>query len=174
MKKLIITIGLLLLSTTAFSLSYTKEVSEKELQKTVQAFMPISQKNNFVSVTLNKPVIDLAKVSNKIALSSAIDATAIGGIKGSGVIDVAGNIVYNKDEGSFYLQNIEVLDFKSDKIGDAYKDVVKMLAKEVLNTTLKTHPIYKLDESKTQDKIAKATIKSVKIKDEKLLLKMGL
>ena len=136
--------------------------------------MPLTQKNNFVSVTVKEPVIDLRKGSDKIALSSAIDATVMGGKTASGTIDVAGNIEYNKDDGAFYLQNIEVLNFKSDKISDAYKDIVKVLAQQVLNTALKTHPIYKLDTSKTQDKLVKATLKSVKIKDEKLLLKMGL
>jgi hypothetical protein len=174
MKKILLAILVCLFSNPGFSLSYTMEVSEKELQKKVQAFMPLTQKNNLVSVTLKNPVIDIMKDTNKIGLSSAIDATALGGIKGNGIIDVAGNIVYNKDQGAFFLQNIEVLDFKSDKINDSYKDIVKVLAQQLLNTALKAHPIYQFDTSKTEGKIAKSSFKSVKIRDEKLLLKMGM
>lgn len=174
MKKLLLSLCLLMLSSMAFSLSYTMEVSEKELQKKVQAFMPLTQKNNMVSVTLNNPVIDLMKDTNKVGLKSNIDATALGGIKGNGIIDVAGNIIYNKDKGAFFLQNIEVLDFKSEKINDSYKEIVKVLAQQLLNTALKANPVYQFDTSKTEGQVAKASFKSVKIRDEKLLLKMGM
>ncbi len=174
MKKLFLSITLLMLSNIALSLSYTMEITEKDLQKKVQAFMPLTQKNNLISVTVKNPVIDIMKDSNKVGLSSAIDATALGGIQGSGTIDVAGNIIYNKEQGAFFLQNIEVMDFKSAKINDNYKDVVKVLAKELLNSALKAHPIYQFDTSKTEGQIAKSSFKSIKIKDEKLLLKMGL
>lgn len=174
MRNLLLTISLLAFSASTLALSYTKEVSEKQLQKTVQAMMPITQKNTLVSVTVKNPVIDLPKETNKVVLKSDFDASAIGGIKGNGTMNVAGNVVYDKERGAFFLQNIEVLDFKSDKIGDSYKDIVKTLAQQVLNTTLKNNPIYTLDTNSTEGKLAKATLKSVKVKDEKLLLKMGL
>ena len=173
MKKILLTFCFIVISNSTFALSYTMEISEKDLEKKVQAFMPLTQKNNFVTVTLAEPNIDLVKGSNKVALSTTIDATALGNINGTGIIDVAGNIIYNKEQGAFYLQNIEVLDFKSDKINAAYKDIVKSLAQELLNTALKAHPIYQFDTSKTEDKIAKETLKSVKICDEKLLLKLS-
>lgn len=173
MKKILLALVLSLTSTLAFPMSYTKEISEKDLQKQIQAFMPLTQKNNLVSVTLKNPVIDLRPDTNKLAISSAIDAAALGGIQGNGVIDVAGNIIYNKDQGAFFLQNIEVLDFKSEKINANYKEIVKLLAQQLLNTALKAHPIYQFDTNTTEGKIAKSTLKSIKIKDEKLLLKLG-
>jgi len=161
-----------MLTQLSFALSHTMEISEKTLQKKIQAMMPLSKKTDFINVVLTKPIIDLRKDSDKIALSTVIDATALGGLKGTGTIDMAGNVIYNAKEGAIYLQNIEVLNISSDSISENFKPMAKSLAQELINNALKTNPIYRLDVSKPEEKIAKATLKSIKVKDEKLLLKL--
>lgn len=172
LKKLVCILTLLVLSNTSLALSYTKKISAKTLQKQVTAIMPITQKTDFLTVTLTNPIVELRKGSDKVAISTDISANGIGGIKGSGTMDMAGNVVYNSKEGAIYLQNIEILKLSSSSIGDSFKGMTKTIAQQLMNTALKNTPIYRFSDTDMKAKIAKATLKSIRVKDEKLELKM--
>ena len=102
MFRSIMFVFLSLLSQFAVALDYTQEITEQEIQEKISAFMPIEKKKYFVTVTLSNPIIDLLKESDEIGIRANIDASAPGGIKGSGEVMIKGTLDYEPKKGEFY------------------------------------------------------------------------
>jgi hypothetical protein len=168
--KYVIGIVLLIVVNIAFAFSFTKEFTEPELQQKVEAMMPLKKKKFFVTVIITEPKLDLIEGSNEFGIQANIEAIAPGGLKGNGSTNITGSISYVPDEGAFYMDNPTIVDLKINGIPDKYQPKIRKLAQITISKILSSRPVYKLKDDNLKHKLAKATLDSVLVENEKLLV----
>ncbi len=171
--KYVIGIVLLIVVNMAYAFSYTKEFTELELQEKVEAMMPLEKKKFFVTVIITEPKLDLIEGSNELGIQAHIQAIVPGKLKGNGTTKITGSISYVPDEGAFYMNNPTIIDLKINGIPDKYQPKIKKLAQITISKVLSSRPFYKLKDDNLKHKLAKATLDSVIVENEKLLVTLS-
>ncbi|MDH3976596.1 MAG: DUF1439 domain-containing protein [Deltaproteobacteria bacterium] len=174
MKKLILTMALIMCSQAAIAFSYTLEISEDELQSRVSAMMPIEKKKFFITVVLSNPHIDLAVGNNEIGVFSHIEIIAPGGIKGTGNAKISGSLSYDSEKGEFYFENPKIVMLESEKIPPNLLPKVKDVVQVAVSQFLSVKPVYKLKDKNIKQKLVKAVLQSVRVESNLLLVELSL
>lgn len=170
--KFIYSLALLLFFSGAHAFTFTKEVSEAELQAQVDKMMPFERKTVLATITVSEPLVDLFEGENKVGISGRIDTLAPNGLKGSGTISVVGTVVYVRSEGAFYIKDSEVVSLDINGLTEPVVQFIKPYAQALISSALAVTPVFVLDESDAQQKLAKSTLESIVVRDEKLLIKI--
>ncbi|TWX47194.1 DUF1439 domain-containing protein [Colwellia hornerae] len=173
MFRIIIIIILSLLSQIAVAFDYTQEITEQEIQEKVSALMPIEKKKYFVTVKISNPIIALLKATDEIGIRANIDASAPGGIKGSGEVMIKGTLDYDPEKGEFYFKNPTIIKLAIDKIPKSFTPKIQDIAQAALSKMMAVYPVYKFKDDNLKHKLAKAVLKSLAVKDEKLIITLG-
>ena len=160
----------LLSSQAAMAFSYTVEISEKEMQQKVSAMMPVEMKRFQLTAILSSPKVSLIKDSNEVAVFLLIDVLAPGGLKASGSAKIRGSLSYDDKSGEFFFKNPTVEEIEVTRLPEKYLPKVKEIAQLAADKTLSTRPFYTLKDDNIKHKLAKSMLKSVSVKDEKLLV----
>jgi len=161
------------LSSITMALSYTVEITEAELQQQVTAMMPIEKKQLFFTVKFSNPEIDLLESSNKIGIFTHINLDSQLGIKGKGRAKIIGSLSYDSKTCAFYFKNSKIDTLEIDKVSQKDTEQIKGLVEVMGNKILAIHPIYKLKDSDLKQKMAKAVLQSVSVKNNKLFLTLN-
>ena len=159
-------------SSWANALTYTVNISQQELQSKVEALMPIEKTKLFVTVVLSNPIIDLAESSNEIGLFSRILISAPGGLGGQGTIKLAGSLLYNADQGAFFLNNPQIQSIESKDVAAKHLDKVQQIAQLALEQYLSAKPIYRFKDDNMKHKLAKAVLQSVTVENQQLVVEL--
>ncbi|CAN5455126.1 hypothetical protein BH11PSE11_BH11PSE11_03040 [soil metagenome] len=154
----------------ALALSHTVEISEKEIQQKVTAMMPIQKKLFLATVSLPDPRVSLISETNEIGISSPVEVSIPGVIKGSGRAKIQGVPSYDARSGEFFLKSPAVTEFEVDGLPERYRAQVRELTQLLVEQVLAKRPIYKLNDDDLQHRLAKSVLQSVAVKNDKLLL----
>ena len=155
------------------ALDYTQEITEQEIQEKVSAFMPVVKKKYFVTVKISDPKIDLIKETDEVGILANIDASAPGGIKGSGEVMIQGSLDYDPKKGEFYFKNPKIVSLKIDQVPADFIPDIQALAQTALSKALATYPVYKFKDDDLKHRLAKSVLKSLKVQNEKLVITLG-
>ena len=163
-------------TTSQFSQSfeYTLKITEQELQTKIAEAMPIEKKQFFVTIRLSDPKVDLIKQSNRIGIFINIDATAPGGIAGKGRANITGTLRYDAERGAFHFVQPKIVHIEIDNLDERYAPKVKSMAQYAITKALINKPVYTLKDDKAQHQLAKSVLKSIAVKDENLVLTLGI
>lgn len=159
---------------SSVSLAYTLEVSEEEIQKRIEAVMPIEKKQLFFTVRLSEPKVELTKGSDRLGLFLNVDVLVPSVAKGAGKGKITGKIRYEKSEGAFYIDEPIIESIEVKRFPAKYTNKMRGLTQTLLAKALSKYPVYQFKDKDIKQKMAKATLKTVEIKDEKLLITLGL
>lgn len=173
MKQLLV-ITLLLGSSLSWGFSYTLEMTEQQIQQKVDALMPLKKKQLFFLITLSGAKVDLVEGKNEISLFSQIQVDAPNNIRATGRAEIAGTLKYNAKQGAFYLHNAVVKTLEVDQLDKSLLPTVKQLAQGAISQSLNRHPVYQLNDQDLQQKLAKTTLKSIRVENETLKATLGL
>lgn len=166
-------LAVMLLATQAASaFSYTIEVSEKDLQKNISSMMPLEKTQYFFTIILRNPIIQLIGGDNRFGISSDITVKLPGGLQGKGHATIIGNLRYDNVQGAFYIDSPSITKLTISNVPDSYLPDIKSLAQRALSDSLASRPIYRLNDDDLTQKFAKSLLKSVTVKDQKLVLEM--
>ncbi len=163
----------LVLSPLLLANSFTMELSEAQLQQTIASVMPLENTKFFVTVNLADPKIELQAGSDEISISSRVSARIPGDLQGSGFGRISGKIHYDAQQGAFYLQQPRLREFHIDNLPAAYAAEVRDIAQSILQSTLVDQPVYTLNDANLKERLTRASLKSVKVKDGKLLVELA-
>ncbi len=159
-------IMILIISHSVSAYSYTKQFTEAEIQQAINTIMPLEKQKMFLSIIVSNPKIELIEKTNQIGVFSNIKLKAPGGIAGTGSTKIKGSISYDAKKGAFYLKNPQIVDLKIDNISDAIMPKIKSIAQSFLRSELKRRPIYKFRNDDVKQKLAKAVLQSVTVKNK--------
>ncbi|MCU4676999.1 DUF1439 domain-containing protein [Catenovulum sp. 2E275] len=174
MRKYLTGLTLLLISVKALAFSYTLEIPQAQLQTKVDEMMPLERGNFLVTLTLSRPIVDLSAGDDLIAIDCQIDALALGSLTGTGTTRIIGNLTYDPESAAFFFKNPKVEKLTIKNLPDAYLPDVKDITQMAVANILATYPVYKLDETKQDEKLAMSFLQSVQVKNKKLIVTLGL
>jgi len=169
---LIITIGFMACSST----NYTVKISQDKLQKDIAKRFPVKQNVMIGTMSLNSPIIKLAKNKNEIVTGLNFEYKPPFFSKQSGLIEVGGTINYNKENSSFYLQNPSIKDmkFNNSSLTSMVPSTLKDMMAGFLNQVFSKYPIYKIKDDSLKGKLYKKALKKIEVKNGNLELTLGL
>ena len=174
MKKLLLTIYLVLHCASAFSFSYTLELSEADIQERADAMMPLEKKKFFVTTILTNPVIDLIEITNELGISTNVAVKAPGNIVGNGKVSFTGTLRYDNDSGSFYFDNLKVTSLDVKKVHPDSLPKIKKILEFVAKKFLAKKPVFTFRDDNLKHRLAESTLKSISVENEILTIELGL
>jgi hypothetical protein len=133
--------------------------------------MPIEKRN--ILLLLSNSIIDLLKESDEIAIRANIDTSAPDGIKGSGEVMIKSTLDYEPIKGEFYFKNPRIVSLAIDKVAKNFIPIIQNIAQAALSKVMAVYPVYKFKDENVKHKLAKAVLKSLEVKDEKLIITFG-
>lgn len=172
--KYVLLIVLVLMTNPSWALGFTKVIHQDEIQTKLDQMMPLKRTKYFVTIKVSQPKIALQSGQEALYVEAIIEASALGGLHGKGQIGIAGNIEYRPAEGAFYLQNPTVKKLVLNQVPADIQPKIKKSVEQLVAKALKNYPIYVLDDTDTKQKLAKATIKSIKIEDKQVEITLSL
>ncbi len=152
--------------------------SEPQLRDRLDEQLPWSERYYFIfEVTLDNPRIDLIEGSDRIA--GGLDATLNIYINNnprplSGAVDLSGGLRYAREEAAFYLTDPVVEQIRIAGVPDAYANKANEAVSKALGAFYRSRPVYVLSESEVSHQTARLLLKDVIVKDEHLVVTMGL
>lgn len=174
MLKILISFTLLIAAQFSFSFSYTLEITEPELQEKVSVMMPMEKKKWFVTVKISEPIVDLIKDSNEIGVSTNVEVLGPGGMQSAGRANIKGTLIYDAVKGAFFFHNPTVVNLNVDKLPGKFAPKVKQIFQLAISSAMSRYPVYQFKEDEIKHKLAKATLKSIAVKNEVLYLTLGM
>jgi len=153
--------------------TYTLEIPEQELQEKIDMMMPLERKSFFVTVVLSEPKVDLIQESNEIGFFSHVEVLIPGGLKGSGRGKIKGSVVYDADQGAFYLNNPSIEGLEIDRVPKKFYKKISAAIQVVLAKSLSKYPVYKLKDDDVKHQLAKSSLKSISVGNKTLLITLG-
>ena len=163
---------LLFISSSVFS--YTLEITEKEIQEKVSAMMPLEKKQFFVTVKLSDPKVELIKDSDRMGIFLNVGAVIPGVMKGAGRGRMTGSISYDPIKGAFYFKEVNIETLEIDNLAPEYAEKIKLLAQTVVSKSMSQYPVYQFKDTDIKQKLAKSTLESVEVKNERLLVTLSI
>lgn len=155
-------------------MAFTKELTASELQTQLASQFPLQEQTPFMTVTLSDPIVILKEKSDRIGLELTVATAALGntGGKARGLMD--GQLHYEPKTGEFFLRDPEVQRLYVAGVPEQYQSDIRMMVDSIAKQALSRIPIYTLKEDDPDQSLAKSFLKSVSVRNGKLILDLGL
>ena len=163
---------LLLLPIAAYAFSYTKEISQDEVQTKLDSKFPLKKKNFMISTTLSDPLVTFIGENNRVGVEMSVDFKFPAKLNGSGRINLDGSLRYDNKSGSFYFDNIKINKLSIKDLDDEKTNSVKSLLEPIVRKALEKVPVYKFNDN-FKEKLIKSSLKSIKVEKELLLVELS-
>ena len=87
-----------------------------------------------------------------------------------GILKVKGDLKYSKETSSFYFNDFQIIEIKSEKLDKEITLKFKNTTNKLLNTYFKNYPVYTLDDKDFKHSLAKLILSEIKIEKDKLII----
>lgn len=163
-----------LLLMTPQVMAFTKELTAGELQTQLAGQFPRQEQTPFMTVTLSDPRIILKDKSDRIGMELTVSTTSLGNISGKarGLMD--GKLHYVPKTGEFFLLDPEMQRLHVAGVPEQYQSDIRILVEGIAKETLSQIPIYTLKADDPNQSLAKSFLKSVTVRNGRLVLEVGL
>jgi len=168
MRKSFITLITSLLISLQTS-AYEVIVTEQQIQENISSRMPLSRQGRLMTLTLDNTLIDLLSDNNRVRLTSDMQLMSTLGIQSRGNLVAEGDVRFDDESDSFYIDNPTVIDLNIEGVPAAYKPSIIQLAQQTLAPSLSGQPVYVLKEDGQQG-LARMLLKSMTINDQAVVL----
>lgn len=157
-------------------LTLNLSIDKSRIQERVEQKFPIEQQMDPVTVTLSNPVIDFKAGPDRIGLTSDVKVGRSGGLLSlNGTARTSGKVRYEPSDATFYMTDIKIeeVDLPMKLANEQRREKTRALVNTTIEGSLKDIPLDTL-QNKSAKEAAGALIKSVTVKDDKLVIKMSL
>lgn len=170
MKSKIILVLIAVLLASCSKSEYKINISEQQVNKLVSEKFPYDKNIIVARLTLENPYVDFKddRVDIKIEYKGNLLEKSI-----SGSVNVDGDIIYNKEQGKFFLSNFEIKEIKmnSENIKDK-KKVISSINKILINYFDKI-PVYTLDSDDFKESLVKLFLKDIHSEEDNFIVTLG-
>ena len=169
--RFLVVVGLLTLSACAAPFRTVIVLTQSEIQEKAEKKFPVEERALIAKVRLEDPKVLLEEGSDRLGLELTA-RVILGPIEYPGRIGVDGRLHYDPKRGEFFLVDATVTRVNIPALEETYADQVREAASVALKGVLPNVPIYSLDSPR--EKSAKMFIQSVRVKNGKVMVEMGL
>ena len=145
-----------------------------DLQAKLTKKFPRKEKHPLMAVTFSNPQILLQPGADAMGIRLDIKVAPRLGKQRKGRVVAEGNIEYRPKDGEFFIVNPRVLAIELENLKQKYQKSVRSVADRIVEQYLSEVAVYRLDQTDFKQKVAKLVLKSVDIKDGKLVVVVGL
>ena len=152
---------------------YTVSMNAEEIQRRLQEKLPVERTKLLLKTTVTDVQVRLQEGSDRIRLrpSLVLEVPLLGALPGQ--VSVDARVRYAPDRGEFFLDDAVVTDLDVPRIPDSQRDRAQRLVAMVAQAYFATTPVYRLKQGNFKHALAKLIIKSVTVRDGRLLITMG-
>ncbi len=154
---------------TDITLIFTRE----DLQQRLAAKFPFDQRLLFITVTYSNPRVLLNDGSDRVGLELDAAAKLSGDNLAKGHVAGDWQVRYEPAEGAFYFDNPKISRFEIEGLTPGTQEQVARVAKPLIEEYLRRVPVYHLKSGDIRQDLARTVLKSVFIKQGKLLIVVG-
>lgn len=153
-------------------LSYDVEISKEQIQEQLNKVFPIEKSAFVLSLKLENPEVILEEGSDRLKFSMDAElGTPLQDEPAKGKALISGKIRFERDTGQFFFSEAKIDKF--DVPGIPF-DKFDGMANDALGNFAETQAIYTLDTSDIRQAFFKYTLRSIQVRNQKLVLRMGL
>jgi hypothetical protein len=157
---------------------YVVRLTEPEIQKKLEEKLPLTKTYLFViQVTLSHPRIQLTDGSDRVraGLDVEFNITVDKNRRPlGGTVEVTSGIYYDPDKGQFFLSDPVIDSLQVQGIPERYTAKVDKALTAALTEYYRKHPIYTLHIANLKQAAARMVLKDVRIKDNQLVVTLGI
>ncbi|MTI30084.1 DUF1439 domain-containing protein [Xanthovirga aplysinae] len=159
--------------------TFTMEISKDELEATVSKSFPMEKTYLLVlKLTLKDPELELAQIKkDELSFALTAEARVFEGIKSqtyNGRAILNAHLIYDPKVHTFFLEDPYIYKINIQGVPKIYSDRLPKLATEIIKKRFEHYPLYTISGSSLQERIAKMTLKGVKVKKDKVVLYFGI
>lgn len=150
-------------------------IDRSRIQERVEKKFPVEQKMDPVTVVLSNPVVDFKAGPDRIGLTTDVKVGRDGWLLAvTGKARSSGKVRYEPSDSTFYLTEVKIeeVDLPLKFANEARRTRTRELVNATVEGSLKDIPLDSL-QNKSAKEAAGALIKSVKVKDDKLVIQMS-
>jgi hypothetical protein len=163
--------GLVLLST----MTYEVVIPQSKIQEELDKKFPIEQSAMFViNIKLQDPKVILDDGAERIRFRMNVDISSPIQDDAQGTAEISGKIRYARETGEFFFTDAKIDKIEVDGAAGDLIEKFDSMASDALRDFLENQPLYTLDTNDFRQAIFKATLKEIKIRDQSVILRMGL
>lgn len=181
MKKYKIFIGIgialivSLLLIVIFPKQYVVELSQAQLQQTIEAQFPIEKNSILLEAELRNPKVFLIEDSERIGLTVEVGIQVIGiANEFTGTGTISSDISYSPEKGVFYLLDPRFEKLESKVLPSKYVEKAIGVLNFAAGEFLDNYPIYELKESDFKQRAFRLVLKDITISDGVVKLSLDL
>ena len=156
-------------SNALLALSYTVEMTETELQNRLNEKLPYKKNYDLFNAVFSNSKVKLIGENNLLNISSDVSILALDFYQSRGTISIKSELTFRPKEGAFYLKEPMINELAITNMPKEILVEVKRLLQEALVYKASQIPVYKLKDTSAWEKMASALLKSVEIKEKKVL-----
>ena len=154
---------------SSLSSAYEVIVTESQIQQNITSRMPLTRQGKMMSVTLDNTVVDLLGNGNRVRIQSDIALLTTIGLQSRGNLTAEGDVRFDDDSDSFFIDNPQVIDLNIDGVPAAYKPSVIQLAQQTLAPAFSGQAVYVLKDDGTQA-LARMLLRTMTIDEHQVVL----
>lgn len=155
------------------ALAYEVVITQEKLQAKLDAMMPIERKEFILAIVISEPKLELLAETNEVAVGLNVSATAPGGLRGAGKGRLRGEVRYASESGAFFIDRPVLETLEIERVPQALSRDIKSIAQLAISEALVAYPIYTLDDTDLQQRMAKSMLKSVRVQNSALVFELS-
>lgn len=155
--------------------AFTIEIGKSELQEKVSAIMPYEAKKPLYTLVVTDAVVDFDGSQEKIVIVANIRLfISLSQFVPTASIVLRGGLEYDPAAAGFFLRNTVVEKINLNNTPEIYAPLIKRASQTVASKVFADKPVYVINKDSTQMQLASLFLKSVSIRDDRLILSLGL
>ncbi len=156
------------------ALAYRLALTDKALERHLGRFFPLEARKLGIHILLCDPQVKLDERANRIHLRVRLQVRLPGQIKTEGQLELSGILVYDTDEGAFYLNQPEICEFSLGSIPTAYLAPVRVLVRSLLSRFVASVPLFRFRSTSLKHRLVRSVVRNVEVHRGKLRVRFAI
>lgn len=151
-----------IMSNTAYA-SFEVEITQQQMQAMAEKQFPIHKITLLANITISNPQLSL--VEKRLALQVDVLAKFPNQTQSQGSAKIDGALGYLANKGEFLIMQPNLVDLTINGLNSQGNKLLKGILSQQLVEQIKHVVIYRLDDKRFRDRMAKKNLKSIQIRD---------
>ncbi|WP_020405967.1 DUF1439 domain-containing protein [Hahella ganghwensis] len=156
------------------ALAYRLALTDKALERHLARFFPLEARKLGIYLQLSHPTVKLDERANRIHLRVNLLVRLPGQITTEGQLELSGNLVYDPEEGAFYLNRPEICEFSLGSIPRGYLTPVRVLVRSLLSRFVTSVPLFRFRSTSLKHRLVRSVVRNVEVHRGKLRVRFAL
>ncbi len=153
--------------------AFETSLSTGQIEKVLEQYFPLNEYAAFARMEMHRPQVRLVNGNEKIVLIVPVVANIVGGEKHQGHATISVSLAYKPHIGGVYFSQPELLELAIPGVDGQMQSALKGIIDVMSQNSFPVVKIYTVKERMLNHTLAKSTLKSFRVADDKLHLVIG-